>query len=122
MVARVLGMCKLDLEGMQEVSWEKGGTEWTEDYTFSMEKGVKIIGWGQVFFCSSPSFIIYLSSIRSVETCYGCYKTESFHLFKGLLIRGSYQQLEELSSLVVVSYIILRGRWCNIIFLNVHAP
>ena len=21
-----------------------------------------------------------------------------------------------------VSYIVLRGRWCNIIFLNVHAP
>jgi hypothetical protein len=29
--------------------------------------------------------IIFLSSIRSkIETCYGCYKTESFHLFKGL--------------------------------------
>jgi hypothetical protein len=24
-----------------------------------------------------------LSSIRSIETCYGRYKTESFHLFKG---------------------------------------
>jgi hypothetical protein len=28
--------------------------------------------------------IVFLSSIRSIETCYGCYKTESFHLFKGL--------------------------------------
>jgi hypothetical protein len=28
--------------------------------------------------------IIFLSSIRSIETCYGCYKTESLHLFKGL--------------------------------------
>jgi hypothetical protein len=29
--------------------------------------------------------IIFLSSIiRSIETCYGCYKTESFHLFNGL--------------------------------------
>jgi hypothetical protein len=28
--------------------------------------------------------IIFLSSIRSIETCYGRYKTESFHLFKGL--------------------------------------
>jgi hypothetical protein len=28
--------------------------------------------------------IIFLSSIRSTETCYGRYKTESFHLFKGL--------------------------------------
>jgi hypothetical protein len=29
-------------------------------------------------------FIIFLSSITFIETCYGCYKTESFHLFKGL--------------------------------------
>jgi hypothetical protein len=28
--------------------------------------------------------IIFLYSIRSIETCYGRYKTESFHLFKGL--------------------------------------
>jgi hypothetical protein len=28
--------------------------------------------------------IIFLSSIRSIETCYGCYKTESFNLFKCL--------------------------------------
>jgi hypothetical protein len=28
--------------------------------------------------------IIFLSSIRSIETCYGCYKTEFFHIFKGL--------------------------------------
>jgi hypothetical protein len=28
--------------------------------------------------------IIFLSSIRSIETCYGRYKTEFFHLFKGL--------------------------------------
>jgi ubiquitin C-terminal hydrolase len=36
--------------------------------------------------------IIFLSSIRSIETCYGCYKTESFCLnFFSLLvgIRGS---------------------------------
>jgi hypothetical protein len=25
---------KLDLMGIQEVKWEKGGTEWAEDYTF----------------------------------------------------------------------------------------
>jgi hypothetical protein len=28
--------------------------------------------------------IIFLSNIRSIETCYGRYKPESFHLFKGL--------------------------------------
>jgi hypothetical protein len=29
-------------------------------------------------------YIIFLSSIRSIEACYGRYKAESFHLFKGL--------------------------------------
>jgi exonuclease III len=33
-VARELGKYKLDLVGcIQEVSWDKGGTEWAEDYT-----------------------------------------------------------------------------------------
>jgi hypothetical protein len=34
MAVRELGKCKLDLVGVQEVSWEKGGTERAEDYTF----------------------------------------------------------------------------------------
>jgi exonuclease III len=33
-VARKLGKCKLDLVGVQEVRWEKDGTERAEDYTF----------------------------------------------------------------------------------------
>jgi exonuclease III len=33
-VARELGKYKLDLVGVQEVRWEKSGTEWAEDYTF----------------------------------------------------------------------------------------
>jgi hypothetical protein len=33
-VARELGKYKLDLVGVQEVRWEKGGTERGEDYTF----------------------------------------------------------------------------------------
>jgi hypothetical protein len=37
--------------------------------------------------------IIFLSSIRSIETCYECYKSESFHLFKGLLNVNSINQL-----------------------------
>jgi hypothetical protein len=38
-------------------------------------------------------------------------------------IRESYQQLEVVEFLSDrMSYIILRGRWCNIIVLNVHAP
>jgi hypothetical protein len=34
MVSRELGKYKLDLEGIQEVRWEKGSTEWAEDYMF----------------------------------------------------------------------------------------
>jgi hypothetical protein len=33
-VARELGKYKLDLVGVEEVRWEKGGTERAEDYTF----------------------------------------------------------------------------------------
>jgi exonuclease III len=33
-VARELGKYKLDLVGVQEVRWERGDTERTEDYTF----------------------------------------------------------------------------------------
>jgi hypothetical protein len=38
-VARELGECKLDLVGVQEVKWEKGGTERAEDYTFLYAEG-----------------------------------------------------------------------------------
>jgi exonuclease III len=42
-VARELGKYKLDLVGVQEVRWEKNGTERAEDVRFSMERGMKII-------------------------------------------------------------------------------
>jgi hypothetical protein len=42
-VARELGKYKLDLVGVQEVKWEKGGTRRAEDYTFLMEKRMGII-------------------------------------------------------------------------------
>jgi hypothetical protein len=50
---------------------------------------------------------------------------ENHELGTGILcIRESYQQLrkrvESVSDSMV--YIILRGRWCDIIVLNVHAP
>jgi hypothetical protein len=38
-VARELGKRKLDLVGVQEVRWEKGGTERAEDYTFFYGQG-----------------------------------------------------------------------------------
>jgi exonuclease III len=38
-VARELGKYKLDLVGVQEVRWEKSGTERAEDYTFFYGEG-----------------------------------------------------------------------------------
>jgi exonuclease III len=42
-LARELGKYKVDLVAVQEVRWEKGGTERAEDYTFSMDRGMGII-------------------------------------------------------------------------------
>jgi len=41
-VVRELGKYKLDLVGVQEVKWEKGGTVRAGDQIFSMEKETKI--------------------------------------------------------------------------------
>jgi hypothetical protein len=49
-VARELARYKLNLVGVQEVRWEKGCTVRAGDYTFSMEKEMKVINWEQVFF------------------------------------------------------------------------
>jgi exonuclease III len=38
-VARELGKYKVDLVALQEVRWEKGGTERAEDYTFFYGQG-----------------------------------------------------------------------------------
>jgi exonuclease III len=89
MVARELGKYKLDVVGVQEVRWEKGGIEQAEDYTFFYGQGN---GYHQV----GTSFFVLkriISAVRRVE-------------FTGDR----------------VSCIILRGCWCNIIVLNVHAP
>jgi hypothetical protein len=48
-VARELVRYKLDLVGVQEVRWDKGGTVRVGDYTFfSMEKEMKVINWEDV--------------------------------------------------------------------------
>jgi hypothetical protein len=88
-VAKELGKYKLDLVGVHEVRWEKGGTELAEDYTFfyGQDNGDHQLGTG--FFIHKR----IVSGVRRVE-----------------FISGR------------LSYIILRGRWCNIIALNVHAP
>jgi hypothetical protein len=38
-VARELGKYKVDLVGVKEVRWEKGGTEWAGDYIFFYGQG-----------------------------------------------------------------------------------
>jgi hypothetical protein len=47
-----LARFKLDLVGVQEVRWDKGGTVRAKKYIFSMEKETKIINWEQEF-CST---------------------------------------------------------------------
>ena len=47
--ARELARYKLDLVGLQEVRWDKGGTVRAGDYNFSMEKEKKIVKWDQNF-------------------------------------------------------------------------
>jgi exonuclease III len=88
-VARELGKYKLDLVGVQEVRWEKGGTERAEDYTFFYGQGNGYHQLGTVFFVYKR----VVSAVRRVE----------FVSDK-------------------MSYTILRGRWCKVSVLNVHAP
>jgi exonuclease III len=87
-VARELGKHKIDLVGVQEVRWEKGGTERAEDYTCFYGQGNGDHRLGTGFFVHKR----ILSAVRRVE-----------------FISDR------------MSYIILRGRWCDIIVLNVHA-
>jgi hypothetical protein len=46
---RELGKFKLDLLGVQEVRWEKGGTVQAEGYKFFVEREMGIISEGQIF-------------------------------------------------------------------------
>jgi hypothetical protein len=45
--ARELARYKLDLVGVQDVRWNKWGTERAGSYKFSIEKHTKIINWEQ---------------------------------------------------------------------------
>ena len=54
--ARKSARYKLDLVGVQEVRWDKGGTVRTGDYNFFYGKETKIIIWEQEF--CTPQIII----------------------------------------------------------------
>jgi hypothetical protein len=73
-VARELGKYKLDLVGVQEVRWEKGGTERAEDYTFLYGQGNGDHRLGTGFFVHKR----ILTAVRRVEiindrTSYVCW-------------------------------------------------
>jgi exonuclease III len=55
-VARELGKYKLDLVGVQEVRWDKGGTELVEDYTFFYGVGNEDHQLGTGFLCIRESY------------------------------------------------------------------
>jgi len=88
-VARVLAIYKLDLVGVQEVRWNKGGMVRAGDYNSFYENGKENHQLGTEFFVHHK----IMSAVKRVKFVSDC-----------------------------MSYIVLRGHWCNIIILNVHEP
>jgi hypothetical protein len=82
-VSRELAKYKLDLVRVQEVKWDKGGTEPADIYTF-------FYGNGNV----------------------------DCHLGTGTM--SEVKRVEFISDRM--SHLMLRGQWCVVIVLNVHAP
>jgi exonuclease III len=62
-VARDLGKYKLDLVGVQEVTWKKEGTERAKDYTFFYGKGNEDHQLGTGFYVHKR----IISAVRRVE-------------------------------------------------------
>jgi exonuclease III len=87
-VARELEKYKLALVGVQEVRWDKSGTERAEDYKFFYGAENEDHQLGTGFFVHKR----IISAVRRVEFVSDW-----------------------------MSYVILRGRWCNISVLNLHA-
>jgi exonuclease III len=64
-VARESGKYRLDLVGVQEVRWEKSGTERAEDYTFFYGEGNGDHQLGTGVFVHKR----IVSAVRRVEVC-----------------------------------------------------
>jgi exonuclease III len=85
-VAKELARYKLDIVGVQEVRWDKGGTVRAIDYNFFYGKGNENHQLGTVH----------------------------------QKIASALKRVEFVNDRVL--YIVMTGRWSNIIVLNVHAP
>jgi hypothetical protein len=85
--------------GAQEVRWDKGGMVRAGDYSFFYGKGNEIHQLGTEFF-------VHHRIVSAVK--------------RGELIMNRMYEKQNLL-LVIGCHIVLRGHWCNIFALNVHA-